>query len=69
MQPQTLRSSGSYAQTSKFYLFKNLEKYDIKSCSHRHSGRSPAEAMPKSQISPPQKLRGKNKNKNKYKKV
>ena len=29
----------------KFNLLKNLEKYDLKSCSCRHCG--PAEAMPK----------------------
>ena len=29
----------------KFHLLKNLEKYDLKSCSRRHCG--PAEAMPK----------------------
>ena len=39
----------------KFHLIKNLEKYDPKSCSRRHCG--PAEAMPKFQISPSQKLR------------
>merc|ERR1712138_222261 len=39
----------------KFHLLKNLEKYDLKSGSCRHCG--PAEAMPKFQISPSQKLR------------
>ena len=41
----------------KFDLLKNLEKYDLKSSSHRHCG--PVKAMPKSQISPSQKLRKK----------
>ena len=38
----------------KIHLLTKLEKYDLKSCSHRHYG--PAEATPKFQISP-QKLR------------
>ena len=39
----------------KFHLFKNLVKYDLKSCSCRHCG--PVEAMPKFQISSSHKPR------------